>query len=49
MDDVGASEHDDMKERLVIEGLQDWIHLSENTRPLHSKITPNAQSLRHKL
>jgi hypothetical protein len=28
-DDVGASEHDDMKERLVIEGLQDWIHLSE--------------------
>ncbi|HEV7851438.1 MAG TPA: hypothetical protein VGP27_08760 [Mycobacterium sp.] len=28
-DDVGASEHDDVKERLLIEGLQDWIHLSE--------------------
>jgi hypothetical protein len=27
-DDVGASEHDDVKERLLIEGLQDWIYLS---------------------
>ena len=24
-----TSEHDDVKERLLIEGLQDWIHLSE--------------------
>ncbi len=24
-----SSEHDDVKERLLIEGLQDWIHLSE--------------------
>ena len=27
-DDVGASEHDDIKERLLIEGLQDWIYFS---------------------
>jgi hypothetical protein len=28
-DETGTSEHDDVKERLLIEGLQDWIHLSE--------------------
>jgi len=28
-EDVGASEHDDVKEGLLIEGLRDWIHLSE--------------------
>ena len=28
-DDVGASEHDAVKEGLLIEGLQDWIRLSE--------------------
>lgn len=27
-DDVGASDYDDVKEGLVIEGLQDWIHFS---------------------
>jgi hypothetical protein len=27
-DDVGTSEHDDVKERLLIEGLQDLLHLS---------------------
>lgn len=28
-DDVGARDYDDVKEGLLIEGLQDWIHLSE--------------------
>jgi hypothetical protein len=28
-DDKATSEHDDVKEGLLIEGLQDWIHLSE--------------------
>ncbi len=27
-DEAGTSEHDDVKERLLIEGLQDWLHLS---------------------
>jgi hypothetical protein len=27
-DDVGARDYDDVKERLLIEGLQDWIYLS---------------------
>ena len=30
-DDATTSEHDDVKEGLLIEGLQDWIHLSEMT------------------
>jgi hypothetical protein len=36
-DDVGASEHDVVKERLLIEGLQDWIYLSW----VHSKFEFN--------
>jgi hypothetical protein len=28
-DDVDARDYDDVKEGLLIEGLQDWIHLSE--------------------
>jgi hypothetical protein len=28
-DDVGRRDYDDVKEGLLIEGLQDWIHLSE--------------------
>ncbi|OBA88292.1 hypothetical protein A5662_25365 [Mycobacteriaceae bacterium 1482268.1] len=28
-DDVGASDYDDVKEGLLIEGLRDWIYLSE--------------------
>jgi len=28
-DDVSAPDYEDVKERLLIEGLQDWIHLSE--------------------
>jgi hypothetical protein len=28
-DDTGTSEHDDVREGLLIEGLQDWIHLTE--------------------
>ena len=28
MDDVGARDYDDVKERLLIEGLRDWIYLS---------------------
>jgi hypothetical protein len=28
-DDKATSEHEDVKERLLIEGLQDWIHLTE--------------------
>jgi hypothetical protein len=27
-DDVGARDYDDVRERLLIEGLQDWLHLS---------------------
>jgi hypothetical protein len=28
MDDVGARDYDDVKEGLLIEGLQDWIYVS---------------------
>jgi hypothetical protein len=28
-DDVGPRDYDDVRERLLLEGLRDWIHLSE--------------------